>query len=162
MKVILLLSILVVITFCIRLFFFKPSYRRMFKKGEKGNRVSISYAILFDLDSIAKLVQKKIEKSKDEALYIKAYHVGVKFSNTQTLEQIKQTISDFQNKLSKDMFFCNMFYKNYYEILIDMWLRCSMYGNYRIRGVNYLWHLYENRYIKFREFCSLILIFCGF
>lgn len=160
--IILVILILVIAFFCNRLFFLKPSYRRMFKKKGKEDRVSISYAILFDVDSVVKIVQKKMLKSEEVPLYIEAYNVRKYFENVEDFEQIKQTIISFQNLLHQKIYFNSMYLKDFCDIFIEMWIDYSKYDNYRIRCIKRLKQLYKRREIRFMEMCGLFRMLCDF
>lgn len=164
MKLLIFVILLIVISFFVyRLFFFKPRFRRMFKRRSERNRVSISYAILFDTKKVAKVVKKKLDKADKTLLCIEAYHVRKCFDVNQSLEEIEQVIISFQNQLSEDIIFSNLYYKDLYEILIEIWIKYSRYENYRKLCLRNLYVLYKmRREINLICFVRLLLILCGF
>lgn len=161
--VILIFILLIMFAFIIRLFYLKPRYTRLFKKDSKNkDRVSISYAILFDVDKVAKLIQKKLANSKDTPVYIQAYRIKQDFDSKQTLEQIKQTILTFQRQLDETIFFNNMYFKDSHDMFIEIWIKYSTDYNYRKKCVKNLCYLYMRKQITFKTLCILFLMFCGF
>ena len=150
--------LLIVFAIIHRMLFLRPRYRHMFKRNEKESRVSISYAVLFDIYKIAELIQRKLKK--EPSLYIRAFGIKRDFDRTQTLEMIEETLISFQEEILKSVPFRAMYYKNTFETLLEIWSDYSRYHNYRNNFFRVLYLMYSRREINLPEFFHLVVSFC--
>ena len=156
-----LVILFLVVIFIYRLFFLKPRYGRMFKKSRAKNRLSISYVVLFDIYKVAKLIKKKLEKEPDTILYIRFYDVIQEFSKEQTIEEIENTLIKFQNLALRQIPFGAMYYKDTYEIMLEIWSKYSRYDDYRLYYIKALYHIYQLHEISIWDFFQMIILFCN-
>ena len=149
--------LLIFIVVCIyRLFFLKPRYRRMFRVTKDKSRISISYVVLFDINAVAEIIQKRLLECPETPLYISTYDLKADFDKNQNLEMIKKTLVHFQDQILYKVPFNCMYYKERYEILLELWVKYSRYDNYRKRCVKRLYRMYRMLEISFFEFIDLL------
>lgn len=139
----------------------KPYSKRLFKRDNNVLYVNISYACLFSVRNIAKLIYMKLKKNSCKCVCIKGFGLEFKFSKKDSLDDIEGKILKFQEYVAEEACFQIMYFRTSKDIMLELWLDNSKDKHYRIKFIKELHYFYKNNMVNKKTKIKILKRFCG-